>query len=165
MPNSITSASNANVPVLRGWNPLRNLQSGVNRVFDDFFGDFNMPALWGRPDAFNVAEPAIDIVQNDKAYTINAEIPGLNAKDVKVTVADGYLVLAGEKSEEKTTERADYVCQERSYGSFQRVVGLPADADLDSASAQMRNGVLSISVKRRVGAAANERRLDIREVA
>lgn len=165
MPNPIPTSSSANVPVLRNWNPLRNLQSGVNRVFDDFFGDFSLPSWGSRAETMSFNDPAIDIVQNDKIYTITAELPGMNAKDVKVTVADGYLVLAGEKSEETSTERADYVCQERSYGSFQRVVGLPPDAEVESASAEMRNGVLSISLQRRAGAAANERRLDIRELA
>lgn len=157
--------STASVPVVRGGNPIRNLQSGVNRLFDDFFGDFTFPVFGQITGGVFALSPAIDITETGEGYSISAEVPGLDIGDIDVSAADNCLTLSGEKSFESESQDRNYVRQERSYGNFRRVITMPADADLDSTSATIRNGVLTIAIKRRKDAASQSRKIDIREVA
>lgn len=159
------TSSKAPVPVSRGDNPIRSLQSSVNRLFDDFFGDLSFPAFDRLTEAFTGPTPAVDVAQGEKAYTVSAELPGMEAGDVQVSAADGYLTIKGEKTEESSTEHDGYVRKERSYGSFQRVIALPKDADFDDTKAELHNGLLTVTVARKPEAATAARRINVREVA
>jgi HSP20 family protein len=88
--------------------------------------------------------PKVEVKENGKAYTVTIELPGLDEKDVKVTVEDDVLSISGEKKVEKTDEKTHY--SERSYGSFTRSFTLPADADHDKLTAKFAKGVLSIDI-------------------
>ncbi len=152
------------VPVARGENPIRSLQSDVNRLFNDFFGELSFPAFDRLTDRFFQPMPALDISSTDKAYTVTAEVPGMDSKDIQLSAADGYITLKGEKSQETKTEDKGYVRRERSYGSFQRIIELPKDAEIDAVKAEMRNGILTLTVPRNVEV-EKTRKIDIHEVA
>ena len=154
------------VQVRRGANPIVSFQDEVNKLFSDFFGDVSLPS-WGRMAAepgFAVS-PAMDVTENDKEFKIAAELPGMDAKDVQITAADGYVTIKGEKKEEKKEEKEGYFRQERSYGSFQRVVALPDTANFDKAEANFKNGVLTLSVPKKAGAQSKERKIEIKSAA
>jgi HSP20 family protein len=131
----------------------RSMRQEMERLFDRFSAPFengnfgNFPAfdrLWSQGPDF--AALAVDIASDDKAYTITAELPGLDEKDVEVTIGDDALSFKGEKrqvSEEKTKNR--YVA-ERSYGAFQRSFALPKDADRKAIAATFAKGVLTITI-------------------
>jgi HSP20 family protein len=156
---------NSPVPVTRGASPIAALQDEMNSLFSNFFGDVSLPVwLRNRESAFAVS-PAMDVSENDKEYKLTAELPGIDAKDVSVSVADGYITLRGEKKEEKKEEREGYSRQERSYGSFQRVVPLPENANFDKAEASFKNGVLTLCVPKKAGAQSKERKLEIKQAA
>lgn len=126
-----------------------------------FFGDFdqmfnrmirgwpfNMPELpaAAEPRALRAFEhvPKVEVKENGKAYSVTVELPGLDEKDVKVTVEDDVLTITGEKKVEHTDEKTHY--SERSYGSFTRAFTLPADADQGKLAAKFTKGVLTIDI-------------------
>lgn len=156
---------NKNVPVTRGGNPLVAFQDEMNRLFSDFFGDINMPSWFVRREHALMVSPAIDVTENEKEFKITAELPGMEPKDVQINAAEGYVTIRGEKKEEKKEEREGYFRQERSYGSFQRVIALPDTANIDKAEAKFKNGVLCLVLPKMAGAVSRERKIEIRQAA
>lgn len=156
------------VPVTHGSNPIMSFQDEVNKLFSDFFGDLSLPR-WGRlsepHEALWAVSPAVDVTENDKEFKISCELPGMEPKDVQITTAEGYVTIKGEKKQESKDEREGYFRQERSYGSFQRVVALPDTASFEKAEASYRNGVLTLSVPKKAGAQVKERKIEIKQAA
>lgn len=114
----------------RGWHDPLALFGEMDR----FFGDFS-------PRAFL---PSVDVVDEGKHVRLTAELPGLDRKDLDVTVHDGVLVLRGEKkAEDESTEDGCYRL-ERYVGQFQRAIPLPAEIDVDRAEAKFAKGLLTI---------------------
>lgn len=154
-----------NVPVSRGSNPIVTFQDEMNKLFSDFFGDISMPSFFRGRDAAFAVSPAMDVVENDKEFKVTAELPGMDAKDVQINASEGYVTIKGEKKEEKKEEHEGYFRQERSYGSFQRVITLPDTANFDKAEASFKNGVLTLSVPKNVGAQSKERKIEVKQAA
>ena len=96
--------------------------------------------------SFTFSTPAIDMSEDEKAYKISAELPGIDAKDIDVSVSGNTLVLKGEKRQEKEEKDKNYYFSERAYGSFQRAFELPASVDRDKISADFSKGVLTITL-------------------
>ena len=98
----------------------------------------------------NAFTPKIDVLSDDKSYTLQAEIPGVDADKVKLEVKNGALILSGEKLTEKVEgdPKTKHVT-ERSFGSFYRELTLPEDADSDKISASHKDGVLSVHIPRK----------------
>ena len=129
-------------------NPLFSELSGVsnrlNRLFgrDDFWeGQTPMgPVDWA---------PAVDIVESDSDILIKAELPGVEAKDVSISLDNNVLSLRGERHSEKEINRENYHRMERATGSFSRSFALPASIDADRVTADFRNGLLTITLPKR----------------
>jgi HSP20 family protein len=120
---------------------------------DRFFGHWvrNWPFTWpdtstAQPRALRAFEhmPSVEVKENGKTYTVNVELPGLDEKDVKVTVEDDLLSISGEKKVEHTDDKTHF--SERSYGSFTRSFTLPADADRNKITAKFTKGLLSLEI-------------------
>jgi HSP20 family protein len=138
-------------------NPFTWLRSEIDRLFDDA----------GRParSIFQFGEraptPALEMVEDDKAYRLSAELPGLAESDLTLTIADGRLTLAGEKREESRSEGKGMMLSERRYGAFERQVPLPADVDPDAVRATFKDGVLTVTLPKDADAAPRTRRIPI----
>ncbi|MDE2375810.1 Hsp20/alpha crystallin family protein [Bradyrhizobium sp.] len=135
------------------WHPFESLRKEVDRLFEDFGrGDFwgrSFPTLAGFEKNLTrkfAAAPAVDVVENDKAYEITAELPGMEEKDIEVKLANGGLTIKGEKKEEKEEKQKDYYVSERRYGSFERYFALPDGIDADKIGASFKNGVLKVTL-------------------
>jgi len=161
----------ASLPVRRAdslQHPLARLHDDLDRLFDSFFESWGLPS-WGRlsrpgwpgPASSGFLRPSLDISENRKGYTLRVEIPGVEKEDVKLTLEDDTLLISGEKRQEKEDNDGGYHCVERSYGAFQRVISLPADADQDKLEAKFRNGVLTITLPRKAGVKSNAREIAI----
>lgn len=126
--------------------PLHALQHNMNRLFDDFFGDFGMTPFgrWG--EQTRLFQPQIDISENDKAITVTAELPGLTDEDVEISLDRDVLTISGEKKEEKEDKGDNYYHVERSYGAFRRQISLPTEVVADKVEATFKNGVLTIDL-------------------
>ena len=110
--------------------------------FDDLFRTF---ANVGEPVGRDEWLPAVDIVENERAYEISVEVPAVARENINVSLKDGVLTVSGERSREKTDgERPHRV--ERQYGKFVRSFRLPENIDEDGISARSDNGVLHLSI-------------------
>jgi len=141
----------------RNDDPLVSLHREVDRLFDDMFRGFGAPALAGFGRA--LSWPSVELGETDSEIRVTAELPGLDEKDVELTLEDGVLTLRGEKRSE--SEDRDRGYSERSYGRFERRIGLPRGIEPDKASATFRNGVLSITVPKSAAANENVRRIPV----
>ena len=149
-----TPASAASAPApARTPDVWSSLRGEMDRVFNRFAGAFAMPSLRRMSDfeparriesTFTLTVPAIDVAENDKAYKVTAELPGMEAKNVGVTVSGDTLTIKGEKRQEKEEKEENYYLCERSFGSFQRSFTLPADRD--KISSELAKGVLTITL-------------------
>ena len=124
----------------------RSWRSPFDNLFDAFSGaDSRLPVLTGNA-AFT---PRIDVREEDSFYEISAELPGLEEKDIEITVADGSLVLRGEKTSESEEKEGKYFRQERIYGRFERAFHLPDGVQDDAIEAQFKNGVLTLHLPKK----------------
>ena len=135
----------------RAGDPITALHDQMQTLFDDVTRQFGMPQWQGLGDELprGFLRPSVDIGENDSNYTLTIEVPGVNKDDVKVEVENDALVVRGEKRQEKDDSSDNYHVVERQYGSFQRVLDLPADADTEDVKASFNDGVLTINVARR----------------
>jgi HSP20 family protein len=92
--------------------------------------------------------PKVEVSEDKKAYEISAELPGVEEKDVKLTLQDDVLTVSGEKKSEREEKEEGYHVSERSYGSFQRSFRLPDDVNADKISAKFDKGVMTITLPR-----------------
>ena len=155
----------------RSRHPLENLRDEIDRLFEDFgrgFGRFPfgrsafaLEPFWRAESSFGPAMPAVDVVEKDTSYHITAELPGLDEKNVEVTVAEGVLTIKGEKKEEKEEKDKDYYRSERRYGSFQRSFELPPGVDQGKIDASFKNGVLTINLPKSPEAQKKEKKIAI----
>ncbi|MCY1332864.1 Spore protein SP21 [compost metagenome] len=153
------------------WHPLENLRQQIDRLFEDFsrsplhlpFGRsaFDFEPFWRRPMPGQKL-PAVAIAEKDNAYEITAELPGLEEKDIQVRLANGNLIIKGEKKEEKEDKQKDYYLSERHYGSFQRVFNLPKDIDAERISASFSKGVLTVALPKHPEAIKPEKEIPVK---
>lgn len=111
-----------------------------------FFGDRDVSPwgnAWRQPQGFN---PAVDIVENDDAYLVKAEVAGLGPEHIDVQVENDVLTVRGERKYENEDNRGGYRRVERTYGSFTRSFVLPKGTNVEAIEAQVENGVLSVTI-------------------
>lgn len=143
---SVKTEARPAAPVERWW-PLHSLRSEIDRVFSEFGSASIFDRAFSRmPAAFSPGLLAVDLVESDKAFELSAELPGVDAKDLDVTLADGVLTIKGEKNETKEEKENDYYLSERRYGSFHRSLELPRGVDSEKIEANFSNGVLKVSL-------------------
>ena len=122
--------------LLRGFGP-RELP--LSRFTDEaFFGDFSDRGF----------VPRVDVVEEEDAIVVTAELPGLERKDLRLEVQEGVLVVGGEKKHEEETRENGCYHVERSFGSFTRTLPLPRGVDVAKAEATLEHGVLKVRFPR-----------------
>lgn len=121
--------------------PFTFFRKEFDDLFDSFFRSVDVKHLEPGTGSFS---PRIDIVESEKEIRIKAELPGMDEKDIDVSLSGSILSIRGEKKEEKEDKGKDYYRMERSYGSFSRSVQVPADVDESKIRARMSKGVLNI---------------------
>jgi len=142
----------------RGGDPLNHLRNQINRVFDDFFGE-----SWLTPRREMAAGfwPQVDVTETDKEIKVSADIPGVEPKDIDVSVEDGMLTIKGEKKYERQEKEKRQYRMERSYGSFERAIELPAEVDESKAKAEFKKGVLRLALPKRLGAPSRRKKIPV----
>jgi HSP20 family protein len=129
------------------WNPIGSardlvgVQDEMNRIFDTFFGTPATRTGW-EP----TFRPALDVEENAEEFIVRVDIPGMNQKDVKVSLMGETLTIRGERKNERTTKDGNVRRVERSYGAFERSITLDAPVRNDKVTATYRDGVLEIHV-------------------
>lgn len=144
--------------------PLFSLQDEINHLFDGMFSIPRTSLLQAdKNSAINL--PSVDVIEDDKGYKIQAELPGLDAKQVDISTANGFLTIKGEKKEEKEEKNTNYIRRESSFGMFQRTIALPESADDEKAQATFKNGVLTIEIPKKACAQACARKINVNDAA
>jgi HSP20 family protein len=139
-------------------NPFLALHREMNRIFDDFARSFDLPALSGGWwNGWSSGWPHVEVSETDDDVRVVAELPGLDAKDVEVTLHDGMLTLKGEKK----AENQGTLYSERWQGRFQRSMQLGPDVDPDKVNAAFKNGVLTVTIAKRPEAQRQTKRIPI----
>ncbi len=168
-PVEVKKATPARTP--DAWQSFRG---EMDRLFDRFAGGFGLPSLRrmfdvepaGRAESsFSFSAPAVDLTEDDKAYRITAELPGLEEKNVDVTVSGDMLTLKGEKHYEKDEKDKNHYMSERAYGSFQRSFMLPDGIDRDKIAADLSKGVLTITLPKTEAAQKPQKKIEVKAAA
>ena len=155
--------------------PWHNFRNEMDRLFDRFTGSFGVPSSWRRmldwepatrsETTFSFGAPSVDVAEDDKAFKITAELPGLEAKDVEVSIAGDMLVLKGEKTQEREQKDKNYHMSERAYGSFQRAFALPDGVDRNKIAADLAKGVLTITLPKNAQAQQPAQKIEVKTAA
>jgi HSP20 family protein len=165
------SETGKGVATRQSWQPFESLRREVDRLFDDFGGGiwstpfrrsmFDGEPFWRREIEWP-ATPAVDVSENDKAYEIAAELPGMTEKDIEVSLANGTLIIKGEKQEEKEEKKKNYYLSERRFGSFERRFGVLDGVDSNKIEASFQKGVLKVTLPKTAEAQQPEKKIAVK---
>lgn len=134
---------------------IRRMREEMERIFDRFFDDpWAMPEL--PLERGTGWLPTLDMSETEDEVVLRAEVPGVDAKNLEITVSGRTLTLAGEKQEESEKKGETFYHCERSFGAFRRSIELPETADPEKISAEHDNGVVTIHVAKLKGAKPRE---------
>jgi HSP20 family protein len=126
---------------LTPWTGLSTVRKEMDRLLDQFW-EGDLPQL----PAFGAWAPALDVSETKDAVTVRAEIPGMEARDVELTLQDQILTLRGEKKQETEEKDEHFYRSERTYGAFARAIRLPAPVDASKVAATFKNGLLTVTL-------------------
>src|SRR4249919_3436713 len=135
--------------------PFRAMRREMENAFRAF--DQN----WSSAD-IGAGAPAISVSETKNAFEVTAELPGVDEKDIKVSLDNNQLVIAGEKKAESTKEEKDWHVEERSYGSFYRSMSLPFEPEAGAVDAHFDKGVLHLTIKKPAKAIKITKTIDIK---
>lgn len=156
--------SKRHVPVRREdeWsNPFYSLQREMNSIFDRFFSDFTPARGWDE-DMSGGYLPRVDVKETQKHVRVEAELPGMDEKDIDISIKDNLLTLRGEKRIEREEKEEGFYQLERSYGKFHRNILLPAEVDSGKVEAVFKKGILSIQLPKKPQAQQKAKRIEIK---
>ncbi len=136
-----------NLPTLR---PVKDLApfkefDRMRREMDRFWDSF-LEGRLRKPTEETEWLPSLDVAETKNEIIVKAEVPGMDAKDIDLSLSDGILTIRGEKKQEKEEKEADYHLVERSYGAFTRAIQLPGEIQSDKISASYKDGILKITL-------------------
>lgn len=140
-------------PLLSPWHDMADMQNRIRHLFAEPFPGVRMfaePVGWS---------PAVDVTESDGNLVVKAEVPGMEKDDVEIDLQDNVLTLRGEKKQEQERTEGEMHVWERSYGSFQRAFTLPCRVDEDKVTAEVKNGLLTITLPR--AAEARGRKIEV----
>jgi len=152
--------------------PFRSLRTEVDRLFDRFATGLRMPSwrhmfemepIGLHGSSFTFPTPAVEVTEDNEMFKITAELPGLEQKDIELTVSGDTLSLKGEKRYEE--EESDRHVSERAYGSFQRSFTLPETIDREKIGADLAKRVLTITLPKAAAAQKPEKKVEIKAAA
>ena len=149
---------NANLP-----GTFQSFQAEIDRLFDGFFTDFGrFPSSLVSKERIGPFSPKIDISNDESSIEINAELPGLDEKDIQVSLQEDVLTIKGEKKSGDEKKSKDFYRVERRFGSFERSIRIPQEVDAEKIKASFKNGVLTVSLPKSEKAKDNVRKIEVK---
>jgi HSP20 family protein len=144
--------------------PFSALRAEMDNLFDSFLSGLPaFPRMFGTSgDRGFALTPHMDVTETDKEIVVEAELPGIDEKDVSLSLQE-VLTIRGEKKHARDEEKENYRMMERRYGSFQRSVRLPDTVDEDKVEATFNNGILKVSLPKRPEAVGKQRTIPIKK--
>lgn len=144
---------------MENWN--RWFDNVFNRFFDTPARSWNM-LPWPGQGGNGTFVPAVNMSESENEFLVTAELPGMTEKDVDLSVAQGTLTIKGEKRQGSEEKGTGWHRVERSYGSFQRTIPLPRQADPNNIEATFKQGVLSVHIPKLPGSQSDARKISIK---
>jgi HSP20 family protein len=136
---------------------------GMRRDFDRLFDLWADRDFWPGARVFGgSAWPSVEVTEDDKQYLVTAELPGIDEKDIDISVRDDVLIVSGEKRSEVDETKANRRFSERSYGRFERAIPLDAEVETDKAAAEFKSGVLKVTLPKSPNGRGRTKRIPIR---
>ncbi len=133
----------------RGAAPFRDLREHVERLFEDVFRGRGQPPPWAGRGVVATAlgfTPRVNLKDTDGAYTVTAEVPGLEKQELEVSITEGTVTLKGERRRVKESAEERVHCQETAFGAFERVIALPGGIQPEGVEAKLKDGVLTLTL-------------------
>ena len=132
-------------PFLGFRDEMNALHREMDRLFEGLWDTRGRPAM---PEVlgFSGIPLSLDETDDEKAYHVSIELPGMDENDIEVTLADGLLTIQGEKKRESEEEDKDFYRKERTFGSFRRTIAIPGEIDESGVAASFKKGVLRIDL-------------------
>ena len=149
-------------PAGGGDQPLQTLQSELNRVFESLLRTVPGAGAAAALTPFTGEGPRIDVAETESEIVVAADLPGLDEKDVEVSLAGDLLTIKGERKTESEKRLLSYRINERTFGSFSRSIALPSGIDADAVHASFKNGVLTITIPKTQEAAREATRVAVK---
>ncbi|HKZ97429.1 MAG TPA: Hsp20/alpha crystallin family protein [Hyphomicrobiaceae bacterium] len=163
MPN-IEISKPTTTPPARTHHVFDALRDEMDRVFERFEqGWQRWPSLFRGGNGAETMMANLDVHEDAKSVMIEADLPGVEEKDLSVTLANGILTIKGEKKHEREEKKEDYYLCERSFGSFARSVRLPDTIDESKVDARFDKGVLKVTAAKRPEAVKAEKKIEIKK--
>jgi HSP20 family protein len=136
---------------LTTWKPFKELTpfrefERMRRDMDRFWDSFLEAGLRMKTEDGGEWLPSLDVAETKNELVVKAEVPGMDPKNIDISLSDGVLTIKGEKKEEKEEKEADYHLVERNYGVFTRMIPLPSEVQSDKINASYKNGILKITL-------------------
>ena len=152
-----------NLPLRReSESPVMAIQNEMNRMFDQFFNDpFTLVPLASMKSVADFM-PRIDVSETEKAMLVTAELPGMEEKDIQLSLEDDTLMISGEKKTDVDEKGKNFHRVERTYGSFQRVIPLVSEIQPDQVEAVFKNGVLTVTLPKSPAAVKQAHKISIK---
>ncbi|MGO8746839.1 MAG: Hsp20/alpha crystallin family protein [Thermoguttaceae bacterium] len=145
----------------RELSPVSALRHEMDRLFDSFLREPLAAMDW--PFKERAWAPSVDVAETDREVIVRAEVPGIDPKDLDVTISGNQLILSGEKKEAVERSGKDFHVSESRYGSFRRSIPLPSTVDAENVEADCVHGVITIHLKKTQAAAA--KRIEVKTKA
>lgn len=147
----------------RHWpdNPLEALHREVDRMFGDFLTGTDL-SPWSGGEGAGRLIPKMDIAETETGYEVTADLPGVEEKDVDVSVVEGVLRIKGERKSEKEEKKKNYHRTERSFGRFERAIALPEGVDQDKIAATFKQGVLHVVLPKSAKAKETAKKIEVK---
>ena len=139
-----------------------DLHNEFSRFLDSFRHGFGKELVSGSLFQKDWFKPSLDVASDEKEYSIKVELPGMDASDISIEYVNDTLKIKGEKRQEKEEKEKDFYRIERSYGSFQRILDIPEDADAENITSSYKDGVLSIRVPRKILPKTDTKKIEIK---
>jgi HSP20 family protein len=144
--------------------PFRMLQNEIDKLFTNFSAGLPMIGSWSGDGNGRLAVQ-VDVAETEKAIEVTADLPGVNEKDIDVSLAGDMLTIKAEKKSDKEEKTKDYHLVERSYGTFERSMMLPFKADAAKIDAKFDKGVLKLTVQKPAEAQTKLQKIEVKVAA
>jgi HSP20 family protein len=149
-------------PLADLWSPFEGLHRQMDRLFDDFTRGWGLAPVRTTGRGWADLTPRVDVAETDKDIRVTAELPGMDEKDIEVNLTGDVLVLKGEKKAEVEEKDKNFHRVERTFGAFERAIGLPVEVDPAKVEARFRKGVLTVTLAKTPAAQSHARKIEVK---
>jgi HSP20 family protein len=148
------------------WTPMRELES-IKRDMERMVGDFVEPFparhlfRWPRLSENDAYYPNVELINRDNEYLVRVELPGIDKKDLDLTITDDTLTIKGEAKRSEEVKEDDYLLSEVTYGKFSRTITVPTEVESGKARAKTSNGILEITLPKKKESKPKEIKVEV----